>query len=889
MEKTKNKLPSALLGAAAAPLAIIVIILLAYLKDSAYPFGEGTVAWCDMLQQVVPLLIDFKDILAGKDGVFLNFQNAAGMNMWAVIFFFLASPFSLLTAFVSKTDMLFFANILVMLKLAACGAAASFYLYKTCRKLSPVWIAALGVLYGLSGYGLLYYQNVIWLDMMYLFPLLLLSLESLCEKKRVLPYALVLAAMIAVNYYIGYMVVIFIMLFIALALTAMRTDETGGDTAVRFVLGSVMAAFLTAVVWLPSLLQYTRSGRVKEEFFSSIKESGFLTSFETILPTILCSAFVIAAVIIFSCDGKPRTQKHNIYLILAALTLIPLFTEPVNLMWHTGSYMSFPSRFGFITEFMLVACTAFYLDDKDGLRTVTMKKHYDNAALLLGLLGLTVLFAKLLTGFLEKKYDDATAYVRSLWGNRGSLEVCFTVFVLTAAMSVLMITLYRKGFISSNSLAVLCAVLICSEAYTNTRIYLSAPARIYPDRAASQNKVYDLADKLDDTGMFRVKTDGKLFYVNLAGTLGYGSISHYTSLNDQDYMFTMKRLGYSSNWMDVGSYGGTELTDMLMSIKYRIIRGEADNAVYSNDEYSIVPMEAYLPSGLVINDIDNIRGELPELTRGELQKFIYDNTLLQYGEEAVQYYEFEETVSDSGYTVSNGSSYMLTADVKGSQSLYFDAFDHPEVALGSSVDGSFNVLVNTDLSSSDYPSGDFNGMWKLGDFENEQVDIIASSKRDISMKSLGVTAIDKDKLYAAAADAKTVGFTQKGGRLTGTVEAKQGQYCLINVPYTDGLKVSVNGKSTECIRVLGDFAAVRLEEGTNEIKVRAVPKGFIPGLILTLIGAALCVLWHFVLSKKLKIPAAASKLIMWAVTAAGAAVFMIVYIVPVILNVTRKE
>ena len=272
MEKTKKQnLPAALLTVFSAPLLIMAVILYAYKLDGAFPFGKGTAAWGDMIQQVVPLLIDFKDMLAGKDGVFLNFNNAAGMNMWAVIFFFLASPFSFLVVFIKKTDMLYFANILIMLKLMVCGGTASLYLYKTRKKLYPVWITALGTLYGLCGYGLLYYQNVIWLDMMYLFPLMLLTLEMLCEKKRVLPYTIVLAAMMAVNYYIGYMAVIFIMLFIGLALCAVRRESSGGETAVRFAAGSVMAALLTAVVWLPSLLQYTQSGRVKDEFFSSIK------------------------------------------------------------------------------------------------------------------------------------------------------------------------------------------------------------------------------------------------------------------------------------------------------------------------------------------------------------------------------------------------------------------------------------------------------------------------------------------------------------------------------------------------------------------------------------------------------------------------------------------
>ena len=887
MEKNKNNLLTDIILVFTAPLAIMVIVLLAYKHDGAYPFGSGTIAWGDMVQQVAPLLIDFKDILAGKDGVFLNFANASGMNMWAVIFFFLASPFSFLTVFVKKTDMLFFVNILVMLKLMVCGGTASLYLRKTFPKLDALWVAALGVLYGMSGYGLLYYQNIIWLDMMYLFPLLLLALERLLEKKRVLPYTLVLAAMMTVNYYIGYMVVIFIMLAMGLALAA---NKKGGETAVRFVVGSFMAALLTAAVWLPSLIQYTKSGRVKEEFFSTVDKARFLSSYETILPTVLCSAFVLTIVVLFTCDGKPRSKKQNNYLILAALSLIPLFIEPINVMWHTGSYMSFPSRYGFITEFLLVVCAAAYLDDSEGLRTPKRKKYTDHPVLIAVLPVIALRFILRMLDYVDKHREKAGKYTSSLWGDSGSLSICVAVFFVMASVFTLLLLLYRKGVLSKRFLAVLCAALIVCEAYGNVRIYMTTPIDNYPERAVDQNKVYDMADRIDDNGMFRVKTDKKLFYVNLVGALGYGSISHYTSLNDQDYMFTMKRLGYSSNWMDVGSYGGTELTDLLMSIKYRIVSYEAENSVYSNCDYSIVEAEHFLPSGLVLDDGAVTEGELPDVSRGELQKFIYDNTLAQYGDEdAVKVYTLTGTENGRGFMVHSGESYSTVIDVVGRQTLYFDAFDKPEVRIGSDIDKSFDVFVNGSMSKSDYPNGDFNGLWKLGEFEDEQVVVSVNAKQDKSMHSLGVTAIDTDALYAAADNAQTVGFTRSGGRLSGSVSARAGQCCLINVPYSDGLRVRINGKSVPCKRVLGDLTAVELNEGENSIVVSAVPKGMIAGAVLSFIGAALCVLWHFLLGRRLKAKGVIATVVMWMTVAASAAVFVFIYVVPVIRNMTYEE
>ncbi|MBQ8107182.1 MAG: YfhO family protein, partial [Ruminococcus sp.] len=224
MENFRKKAAKAL-PYIAAPFAVMAIILVCYQRRGIFPFGKGTVAWCDMSQQVIPLLCDLKDMLSGKAGIFLNLQNAGGMNMWGVIFFFLASPFSLLVMFVKKVDMIYFANILVMLKLMTCSVTSVFFLRRRMSELPKLWCVTLSILYAFSGYAMLYYQNVIWLDMMYLFPLLMWSFGELIDKKRVAPYTTVLTLMMVVNYYISYMVVIFTLMFMGIVCFRYREQK----------------------------------------------------------------------------------------------------------------------------------------------------------------------------------------------------------------------------------------------------------------------------------------------------------------------------------------------------------------------------------------------------------------------------------------------------------------------------------------------------------------------------------------------------------------------------------------------------------------------------------------------------------------------------------------
>ena len=91
-----------------------------------YPFGEKSLVWCDLEQQHLPLLLEFKNIVE-TDGSFLLGKGAGGMNLWGVFFFFISSPFTLLTLVVDAADMALFTNVLTVLKLAVCAFTASVF------------------------------------------------------------------------------------------------------------------------------------------------------------------------------------------------------------------------------------------------------------------------------------------------------------------------------------------------------------------------------------------------------------------------------------------------------------------------------------------------------------------------------------------------------------------------------------------------------------------------------------------------------------------------------------------------------------------------------------------------------------------------------------------
>ena len=148
------------------------------------------------------------------------------------------------------------------------------------------------------------------------------------------------------------------------------------------------------------------------------------------------------------------------------------------------------------------------------------------------------------------------------------------------------------------------------------------------DPLFSNEAVLDLQNKIDDNELYRVKMDKKYFDVNMVGALGYNSLSHYTSFTNESYMFTMKKLGYSSYWMEVNSNGGTALTDSLLGNRYHIVLNtdvtDEQEIIYQNSKYSIVKNELPSTFGSVFT-AEDMEGyaQLPDGSREEIQNALF--------------------------------------------------------------------------------------------------------------------------------------------------------------------------------------------------------------------------------------------------------------------------
>jgi uncharacterized membrane protein YfhO len=503
-----------------------------------------------------------------------------------------------------------------------------------CKKTYKGINVALGISYGLCAYGLMYSQNIMWLDIMYLYPLLVYGIYRVTDYNKYGLYTAVLSLCVLFNFYLSYMVILSILVLIGLYFIISKDDkEKKRVVGFNFLKGSAIAALISAISWIPAFLQYSASAR-GEDLFETLANSSWGTTKSTIYLLVLSSTVIIMALFSFF---KPTRRKTSLFIALVLFAL-PIINEPINKMWHTGSYMSFPGRYAFITIFIGLYLVALTLEpgekkaeistsddeeniDSDLIITPVLPsdkkfsvKHILNIAksikekitenniinVTLAISLCLVLFHNLSSnvsfGIFNENREALSEFTNTLWGDEEQLKLVYKVSKIFVAFYVSYVILFKlKVFQKRIFSIILVSVVLCEGIFAiNTYAVTVTDKNVFN----GYDEFLDLEGRIDDKDFYRIKTEKEYIDSNLVGALGYNSIGHYTSLTNLEYMNTAKALGYSSAWMNLATYGGTELSDAILGIRYNIKKSKNENGVYTNETYSIEETFASLGLGI---------------------------------------------------------------------------------------------------------------------------------------------------------------------------------------------------------------------------------------------------------------------------------------------------
>ena len=352
-------------------LITCAVIVFIYVFKGIWPFGANRIDYFDNMQQVAPLYAHLWDWMHGKASLWFDWYTGFGTNVsMSISAFSMLSPFNLLLYLFPRTLILESISILTLVKMIFMAVAMYAYINKKYNNLSYNMKVAFSLMYTFCGYTVLYGSCFTpWMDIVALFPLLMLAYENMMQTGKKLFYIIMVAIIFIINYYLGAMSLVYIFLISGAYVLLMSKKEKIKEHAWNLGIGTVAGLGLSCFVLVPVMMQLSGSQRggsgqgIVSQYIGWIKSAiisdGQMAAFQRWM---MLYGMAFAAAVIIMGLKKFKEEKNNIrYMIsLLLISLLPIVVEGINLMWHFGSYNGYTLRNGYIVAFTLITVAAYF-------------------------------------------------------------------------------------------------------------------------------------------------------------------------------------------------------------------------------------------------------------------------------------------------------------------------------------------------------------------------------------------------------------------------------------------------------------------------------------------------------------------------------------------------
>lgn len=199
-----------------------------------YPFGENCILHVDMYHQYCPFFMELHEKLTTGGSLFFSWNLGLGSDFLSTFAYYLASPLNWFVVFVPKEFVIEYMTFITWIKIALGGMFFFWFLrerfsivdkdgsYHVHSALSAL---VFSTAYAFSGFVAAYSWNIMWMDAVALAPLIIMGLEQLVKKKKVMIYYISLSVAILSNFYISLIICIFLVLYFGVLLLENITKE----------------------------------------------------------------------------------------------------------------------------------------------------------------------------------------------------------------------------------------------------------------------------------------------------------------------------------------------------------------------------------------------------------------------------------------------------------------------------------------------------------------------------------------------------------------------------------------------------------------------------------------------------------------------------------------
>lgn len=861
-------------------LVPFVLMTIAFAIMKVSPFGDQQILVTDLWHQYFPFLADFQDKLKNGQSLFWSWTQGAGVNYFALMSYYLASPLNFLSVFIPGDWLREFLMFSVVIKVACAGCFMAIFLRSVFKK-NDFSLVVFGCCFAFCAFFMGYYWNTIWLDTVCITPLVALGIVKLLTENKFRLFTITLALSLLTNYYMGLFTCIFVLLiFIAYSIVKWDGFKNFFKKLAKTGVFSFIAIGITAFFLLPAYfgLQNTNaSGSTFPTGFAiniggtndllgvlnAIKKilSNFITFIPPAtkeadaLPNIACGTIALVLGLLFLTSKKIKIKEKVVDLCLVFFMIMSCIIRQLDYIWHGFHFTNMiPYRFSFLISFVLVvmAFRAFMMIDFSTSWDVILAALFTTLILLISI------------------------------GTQQAYTIIGTAVI--AAVVCIMLFLYTKRIVPKQVLLIVLAVVVIGEsgatAYIGVKTTTVTGTYDYPRGEENTAQLIDYMDSAEasTTELWRAET-------TTTQTLNDGALNHYNGLSMFNSMANVNITKFYENFGMMGWKSGNRytyaesspVTNTFMNLKYLISRdGNYHNTYDLTETHTVgneklLKNEHYIPMGFMVNsDLlkwqinDNEdqfnpfdqQNEFFKLATG-LDKNVYTpldvvsqghTDYTQFPVNKVSYGNYSYSCTDT--TIKPHVKWNYTAPKDGLYCMYADIMGGDDVT----------VMVNDVSQPITYGMGrsyiacigQFNKGDKISVYSELEQGQSGSAQVYVNMLN---TDVFEEGCKIVSKDVMKTTYLS-GSEMDGTINVTNDGLFYTSVPYEDGWSAYVDGKKTDITPVGNALVALNLTKGSHTIKLQYYPKGFWIGFTVSVICvvtfAGLCACTYIYKKRKKK-------------------------------------
>lgn len=558
-----------------------------------FPFGENTILKNDQYTQYVNFLCYYKDILLGKESIQLSWYMGLGTNFYTTFTYYLASPINIISIFFNANNMYICVEIIILIKILFISNFMLFYIKKI-FKIDKIIAISFSIMYAFSAYVISYSFNIMWIDSLYMLPIIAYMIEKYIENKKFIGYVISLSIALFINYYIGYMLIIFSFIyFLSKYILREEKIKIKFKYIIKFFAVTVLSISISSITILPSIMQVIATADfnnnniqiflfdiLKIKMLSNQLFNNYSSYVSNITSNFFCGTLTTLSILLYMFNKKIEMKEKIIFIFVIIFMILPIFSPILNKIWHGMTIANgYGYRFSFITSFFLIYIS---LRNFENIRDVKKKD------ILLSIIILTVItIMEIISTYTIPIMNFYVSLIKILIA-----YICVLIFEVLILLFVENEVKWKRKIIC---IFMISAVIIdITLSLYKDEVY---PSRYYTIEEYNEkdNIVEYVKSKLEDTKLQRIDFILDNGCENIGSKYKISTIQYFTSARNLQSIENFYNLGYNAHkdiYLWLTSKSGNCINYSLIGSKYYILKDNIQipyglNFVEEYDGYKI--------------------------------------------------------------------------------------------------------------------------------------------------------------------------------------------------------------------------------------------------------------------------------------------------------------